>query len=97
MLPVNVSLTPELEKFVTDKVASGGYATAGEVVWHALRLLEQQEKSRAEQLEEFNRELQARIDALDRGEYVTSGEALRYFQEKSAQRRKPIDAAAPEP
>ncbi|HEY7054975.1 MAG TPA: type II toxin-antitoxin system ParD family antitoxin [Vicinamibacterales bacterium] len=36
---MNVSLTPELEKFVTDKVRSGLYQTASEVVREALRLL----------------------------------------------------------
>jgi antitoxin ParD1/3/4 len=84
---MNITLTPELEKFIKDKVASGQYATAGEVVWYALNLLEQQEKPREQQLEEFNRELQARIDALDRGEYVTSDQFEREWQERSARRR----------
>jgi antitoxin ParD1/3/4 len=87
---MNVVLTPELEKFVAEKVASGDYATAGEVVRHALRLLEQQEKPRAELLEEFNRELQARIDALDRGEFVTAEESERHIRERSAGLRKQI-------
>jgi antitoxin ParD1/3/4 len=71
-------------------VASGRYTSASEVVREALRLLEREEKSRQEQLEEFNRELQARIDSLDRGEYVNGEESLRQIQEKSAQRRKRI-------
>jgi len=87
---MNVSLTPELEKFVSDKVASGRYTSASEVVREALRLLEEHEQSRAEQLAAFNRELQARLDSLDRGEYVTAEESLRRIQEKSAQRRKRI-------
>lgn len=36
---MNVSLTPELEKFVREKVASGLYNNASEVVREALRLL----------------------------------------------------------
>jgi antitoxin ParD1/3/4 len=40
---LNVSLTPELERFITARVASGRYQTASEVVRAALRLLEQQE------------------------------------------------------
>jgi len=39
---MNVSLTPELEKFVREKVASGLYNNASEVVREALRLLHQQ-------------------------------------------------------
>lgn len=87
---MNVSLTPELEKFVSDKVASGRYTSASEVVREALRLLEEHERSRAAQLEEFNRELRRRIDSGNRGEYVTAEESLRRIREKSAQRRKRI-------
>jgi len=83
---MNIALTPELEKVVTDKITSGRYTSASEAVREALRLLEHEEKSRKEQLEEFNRELQARIDSLDRGENVTSEEFRRYFAEKSARR-----------
>ena len=41
---MNVSLTPELERSVAEKVASGRYRTASEVVRAALRLLEKEEK-----------------------------------------------------
>lgn len=87
---MNVSLTPELEKFVTDKVASGRYTSASEVVREALRLLEREEKSRKEQLEEFNRELRRRIESADRGEIVTAEEAREHFRRKTQERRKQI-------
>ncbi len=41
---MNVSLTPELEKFVTDTVARGRYGSASEVVRAALRILEEEER-----------------------------------------------------
>lgn len=44
---MNVSLTPELERFVQEKVHSGRYTSASEVVREALRLLEEHEKVRA--------------------------------------------------
>jgi antitoxin ParD1/3/4 len=44
----NVSLTPELEAFIDNRVASGRYGNASEVVRAALRLLiEQEQKARA--------------------------------------------------
>lgn len=87
---MNVSLTPELEEFVAGKVASGRYTSASEVVREALRLLEDHERSRAARLEEFNRELQKRIDAVDRGETVTAEEAREHFRRRSQERRKQI-------
>jgi antitoxin ParD1/3/4 len=87
---MNVSLTPELEKFVAGKVKSGRYTSASEVVREALRLLEREEKSRKDQIDEFNRELKARLHALDRGEHVTADEFEREMRERSAQRRKRI-------
>jgi antitoxin ParD1/3/4 len=41
---MNVSLTPELERSVAERVASGRYRTASEVVRAALRLLEKEER-----------------------------------------------------
>ena len=48
---MNVSLTPELEALVTEKVRTGLYQTASEVVREALRLLKQRddEARRADQ------------------------------------------------
>ena len=48
---MNVSLTPELEELVNEKVRSGLYHTASEVVREALRLLKQRddESRRADQ------------------------------------------------
>jgi putative addiction module CopG family antidote len=46
---LNISLTPELERFIAARVASGRYQTASEVVRAALRLLEQND-SREERL-----------------------------------------------
>ncbi len=40
---MNVSLTPELERSVAERVASGRYRTASEVFRAALRLLEKEE------------------------------------------------------
>ena len=86
---MNVSLTPELEKFVSAKVESGRYNSASEVVREALRLLEEHDSARAAQLAEFNGELGRRLAALDRGEVVDPTAARTRLQRKSDQRRKP--------
>ena len=86
---MNVSLTPELEKFVSTKVESGRYNSASEVVREALRLLEEHDQARATQLAEFNRELSARLDSLNRGQGIAPAEARARLNRKSDARRKP--------
>ena len=61
---MNVSLTPELERLVNEKVESGLYQTASEVVREALRLLKERDQAR----ELLRIDLQAGFDELARGE-----------------------------
>ena len=85
---MNVSLTPELDKFVVGKVESGRYNSASEVVREALRLLEEHDRARSVQIAAFNRELGARLASLDRGERVEPGVARKRLEQKSRERRK---------
>jgi antitoxin ParD1/3/4 len=52
---MNVSLTPELEKFVDGKVESGLYNNASEVVREALRLLKEHDDVRGRMRERIER------------------------------------------
>ena len=61
---MNVSLTPELERLVNEKVESGLYQTASEVVREALRLLKDRDQAR----EQLRTDVQAGFDQLARGE-----------------------------
>ena len=54
---MNVSLTPELEKFVADKVATGDFASASEVVRAALRILAEEERWKTYAREKIERGL----------------------------------------
>lgn len=47
---MNVSLTPELERLVREKVETGRYASTSEVVREALRLLEQRDQAAVDRL-----------------------------------------------
>jgi antitoxin ParD1/3/4 len=85
---MNVSLTPELEKFVSTKVDSGRYSSASEVVREALRLLEEHDQARAAQLAEFNQELGRRLESLDQGHRVDPAQARARLKRKSDARRK---------
>lgn len=85
---MNVSLTPELEKFVARKVESGRYNSASEVVREALRLLEQHEKTISSQLLAFDREISSRLEALERGEHADPAAVRARIDKKSRDRRR---------
>lgn len=85
---MNVSLTPELESYVSAKVASGRYNSASEVVREALRLMEERDAIRSSQLAGFNAELERRLASLDRGEFISPSESRAKIARKSEQRRK---------
>jgi antitoxin ParD1/3/4 len=50
MVTMNISLTPQLEKLVSDRVKSGLYTSASEVIREALRLLDSRDRSMVQQL-----------------------------------------------
>jgi antitoxin ParD1/3/4 len=54
---MNISLTPQLEKLVKNKVESGLYGSASEVVREALRLLEERDRRHALRFEELRAEI----------------------------------------
>lgn len=64
---MNVSLTPELEKFVHEKVNRGLYNCASVVIREALRLLREQDILRQHQLEELRREIALGIEQAEQG------------------------------
>ena len=72
---MNVSLTPKLEQLIHDRVSSGRYHSASEVVREALRLLEERDELRRLRLAELRSKVAAGLSSLDRGE-ITDGEAL---------------------
>ena len=56
---MNISLTPALEQFVNDKVATGLYNSVSEVIREALRLLIAQEKPISrEEIARLNRDIE---------------------------------------
>ena len=74
-LAMNVSLTPELEQLVHDKVKSGRYLSASEVVREGLRLLDERDRIFKARLAQLQKEIAVGIEQSDRGE-VFDGEAV---------------------
>ncbi len=68
---MNVSLTTELEDLVNQKVKSGLYTSASEVIREALRLLKEQDHVRQLRLTELKKEVRKGVAQLDQGQYQT--------------------------
>jgi len=68
---MNVSLTPELEKFIEEKVETGLYNNASEVIRESLRLLKEHDEIRLKWREQVERGwLQAQSGQVRNGQEV---------------------------
>jgi len=56
-MPMNISLTPRLEEMIREKIASGSYSSASEVVREALRLLELEDELRSLKLQRLRQDI----------------------------------------
>jgi antitoxin ParD1/3/4 len=72
---MNISITPELEKFVQAQVASGKYKSASELVCDALCLLIEREELRFNRLEELSQEIQVGVDQARNGSIISGEES----------------------
>jgi antitoxin ParD1/3/4 len=88
---MNVSLTPELEQLVQDKVKTGLYLSASEVVREALRLLEERDQLREIRLTELKKKIAVGVEQAERGEVVDGDELFEKLRAKAhaALRKQP--------
>jgi len=83
---MNISLTPELERRVDERVQTGLYTSASELVREALRLFFQFDEVRRHEVEELNARIAKGLAQLDRGEGISAEEARRESLERRARR-----------
>ncbi len=62
-MSLNVNLTPKLEQLVRQKVSSGRYNSASEVVREALRIMETQDELRLLKLEQLKSEIRKGMES----------------------------------
>ena len=86
---MNVSLTPEFEAFVNEKVKRGSYGSASEVVRAGLRLLQERDAELAARLEALRRDVGVGRAQLERGEGVSGAEVFSRLRKKRPPRRTP--------
>lgn len=83
---INLSLTPELEQFVREQIASGRYRTADEVILDGLRLFEEQERDREAALQEVREKIQRGLEQAERGQLVDPARLLQKIDDVKRRR-----------
>jgi antitoxin ParD1/3/4 len=85
---MNVSLTPELESFVTAKVETGMYGSQSEVVREGLRLLRERDRVMEARLQDLRSEVAEGLEQARRGELIPGDQVREKIRRKSQERRK---------
>jgi putative addiction module CopG family antidote len=89
---MNVSLKPNVEAFVADRIKAGQYNDVSDVVNDAIEMLMEQEHASAEYDTYLRTELQRGVDQLDRGERATfTAETIIAEGRKRLQQQRPGD------
>ena len=88
---MNVSLTAELEHLVNEKVASGMYHSASEVIREGLRLLKERDELRRVQMDEVRRDVMLGVEQVRAGrgkKYAHGAELADEIKRRGRQRSK---------
>jgi antitoxin ParD1/3/4 len=89
---MNVSLTPELESVVAQKIQSGMYNSASEVIREGLRLLQQRDDLREAKLQALRAEVRQGVDDLEAGRYRDGREVMAEIRAKLIEKRSRSNA-----
>ena len=79
---MNVSLTPELEKYVHDKIDSGLYTSASEVVRESLRLMHTHDDLQKQRINQLNHAIELGLTQLKSGNKIPASESYQRLQTK---------------
>ncbi|MBD2492960.1 type II toxin-antitoxin system ParD family antitoxin [Nostoc sp. FACHB-280] len=85
---MNISLTPEIQQFIQNQVASGKYASTEEVIIAGIQLLEERERIYQGRFEELQREIMLGVEASERGEVIDAATIFHQLEQKLQQRRQ---------
>lgn len=92
---MNISLTPEIERRIEERVATGLYTSSSELVREALRLFFSYDDVRQRELARLNEAISEGLDQLDRGEGIPGHEARRRSHARLAARKASPEDSAP--
>lgn len=67
---MNISLTPELEKYVQDKVSCGMYTSASEVIRESLRLMHTYDDIQKQRIAQLNQAIDIGMEQLSQNKGI---------------------------
>lgn len=73
---MSLNIPPEFERAVLERVRSGMYESTDDVLRACLLALDRAEEENTAKLEALQRDLQSGLDQLERGQVVSSEEAI---------------------
>ncbi len=79
---MNIFLTPELEKFVQDKVNSGTYTSASEVIHESLRLLHSYDDLQTQRIKQLNQAIDVGLQLLSNDQKTSMQECYEHLKKK---------------
>ena len=89
---MNISITPELQKFVEQEVKTGLYQSASEVIRAGLRRLKEDKERKPRFVVSTKAELEEKllegVEQLDRGEGIPAAQVFAELKALRAQRRR---------
>ncbi len=85
---MNITLKPQQEKFLREKLDSGKYGTIDEVIAEAFKLLEERDKHYLQWLDETRKKVAIGIEQANRGQLTDGKIVMARLREKLSQARE---------
>jgi antitoxin ParD1/3/4 len=86
---MEVTLTPELERRIAEKVGSGLYGSVREVVRESLRLQFLADEAKGQRVAQLHAQIRVGLDQLDRGESIPGDQVMSEIKELLESKRQP--------
>ena len=90
---MNVSLTPEIEKWIEERVAKGFYSSASEVLREGIRVLKDRDGVQDSHRAELNKAIDAGLNQAKNGKLLDGKEVMGKMRQRAEEFRRKKKAA----
>ena len=85
---MNITLSPEQEKFIQSQIARGKYTNIQQVIDSALKMLEKQDQNYEQWLDETRQKVKVGLEQLERGDKVDGEVVIAQLEAKFKRMRE---------